>query len=511
MKKNQPNILFLITDQQRPDSLGCYGSKEAVTPNIDSLAENGVLFENCYVANPVCCSSRYSICTGRYPHSHGVTANWKSPHPWETSFGHVLSHSGYNTAAIGKMHFTPWNDRFGFDGRIIAEAKFNYNVDDDYERFLNKHGYSRKTLYDEDEDYINNCTATKSKVPMELHIDSFVGASVCEYINNADDKPFCVFASFLSPHNPYDPPAPYDTMFDNVELPERNMMSGEVDRKPNVAYEYINKRLGRPYKSDEISAKQVQTMKKAYYGLNTLVDDWVGRITQVLKERGIYDNTIIIYSSDHGDLLGDHGLFYKQCFYEQSVRAPLIIHAPCLFEAGRTGALVENIDLFNTICDLGNADPGEGRQGRSLLSLLENVNQRDSHREAAFSENYFGRMVRFGSWKMVYYPGRDMGEIYNLEEDPSEQYNLWDELRDSPTGRKLKDLLLEWSLSSEDELPPLIRPGHHDNSPRQYIQKSDGLTYEKPHQEWFLKNLAYLHIDGKFSRDWTKIKTERVS
>jgi choline-sulfatase len=502
MKTDRPNILLLMTDQQRPDSLGCYGSKEALTPNLDALAEAGVVFDNCYVSNPVCCPSRYSLCTGRYPHNHGVTANWKAPHPWETSFGHVLSRHGYQTAAIGKMHFTPWFDRFGFDGRVIAEAKFHTNCDDDYERFLRKHGTSRAELYDfQSESYIQNCTAVASRVPVDLHIDSFVGASVCEYIEKTDG-PFFLFASFLSPHNPYDPPAPYDTMFDDVELPLRNMGEGETSRKPDVAYNYINERLHMPYKSDEITEVQVRAMKKAYYGLNTLVDDWIGRIIRALKDKGIYENTVILYTSDHGDLLGDHGLFYKQCFYEQSVKAPLIIHAPERFAPGRSAAMVENIDIFSTVCDLGCADPGEGRQGISLLPLLENSSRRDGHRAAAFSENYFGRMVRWGDWKMIYYPGRSVGELYNLNDDPDEQDNLWDALHRSEPGQTMKNMLLEWAFTSEDPLPLPVRPGHQDVRARQYVELPGGHTAERGRQDWFISQLDDLHVNGAFSRPW---------
>ena len=400
------------------------------------------------------------------------------------------------------MHFTPWFDRFGFDGRIIAESKFNADCNDDYERFLNQHGYSRKDLYDQQsDDYVSNCSTVESRVPAELHIDSFVGASVCEYIEKTDG-PFFAFASFLSPHNPYDPPAPYDTMFDDVNLPPRNMGANETVQKPDVAYNYINDRLPWPYKSDEITDEQVRTMKKAYYGLNTLVDDWVGRIVDTLKEKGIYDNTIIIYSSDHGDLLGDHGLFYKQCFYEQSAKVPLIVHAPSRFSAGRSAAMVENIDIFSTICDLGNSDPGTGRDGFSFLPLLEDPDKRGMHRKAAFSENYYGKMIRFENWKMVYYPGRQTGELYDLQDDPAEQNNLWDELHHSDIGHMLKNMLLEWAFTTEDKLPLPVRPGHHDSAPRQYIQQPNGHTGELSCQDWFLPHLMPLHQNGSFSRKW---------
>ncbi|NLC69504.1 MAG: sulfatase-like hydrolase/transferase [Clostridiaceae bacterium] len=495
--RDKPNILLLMTDQQRPDSLGCYGNSVAKTPNIDKLAENGVLFENCYVQNPLCCPSRYSILTGKYPHSHGVISNWYAPRAGEQSFGHCLKRAGYNTALIGKMHFTPWHDCFGFDGRIIAEAKFHTDCPDDYERFLNSKGMTRRALYDtKSEEYTWNCTAVKSKVPQELHIDSFVGRSVCEYIRNVRE-PFCLFASFLSPHNPYDPPAPYDNLFPNTKFPPRNMLPGEVQRKPAEAYNYINNRLKWPFKTDEINDEQLYLMKSHYYGLCTYIDDWVGRIIEVLKEENLYDNTIIIYTSDHGDLLGDHGLIYKQCFYEQSVKVPLIFHAPSHFNPARANNLVESIDIFNTICELGGSWESSSSQGKSLVPILKG-NFEYTHREAVFSENYFGRMVRYGEYKMVYYTGKTYGELYNLHKDPCEQNNLWNKLEGSTIKYILKDLLLDWAFSSQDNLYLPVRPDHYDQSYRQYILHHGG-TLESSRQPWYLQNLADLYDGWNFS------------
>ncbi|RKX70806.1 MAG: hypothetical protein DRP60_15420 [Spirochaetes bacterium] len=500
MVKGKPNILFLITDQQRPDSIGCYGSDVAITPHIDSLSQGGITFDNCYVQNPLCCPSRYSILTGRYPHSHRVRANWYAPRPNEVSFGEQLGKAGYATSMIGKMHLTPWYDNFGFDGRIIAEAKFHTTCPDDYQRFLEHHGWSRERLYDfSDPSYVQNITAVKSKLPANLHIDSFVGRSVCEYLRTVDG-PFCCFASFLSPHNPYDPPEPYDSLFDGVEFPPVNMRPGELDRKPREAYDYINSRLKWPLKTDELTEEQIRKSKSYYYATCTLIDDWVGQIVTTLKTQGLYDNTIIAYSSDHGDLLGDHGLVYKQNFYEQSVRVPLIVHAPHLFSPKRVDNLVESIDLFPTFCELGGSVSGEGVQGKSLVPLLSG--DRTKHKDAAFSENYFGRMIRFGSYKMVYYPGKPYGELYNLGEDPDEQDNLWDRLEGSGIKRELKDRLLDWAFSSEDPMPLPVRPDHQDMTPRQFRLHHGG-TSELNIQPWHLHNLQTLYESWEFSEEGT--------
>jgi arylsulfatase len=493
----RPNILFLISDQQRPDSMGCYGSPLLATPNLDRLAREGVVFDNCYVQNPLCCPSRYSVLTGRYPHAHRVRSNWYAPREGEVSFGHRLGRAGYGTAMIGKMHLTPWQDTFGFDGRIIAEAKFHTDCPDDYQSFLLGHGWDRRRLYDTaSREYLEHCTAVPSKVGADLHIDSFVGRSVCEYLRRAEG-PFCLFASFLSPHNPFDPPAPYDTMFLDASFPPRNMAEGEVTRKPREAYEYINRRLKWPYSTDRIPTDVLQRMNAYYHGTCTLIDDWIGRIVEVLKERGQYEDTVLVYSTDHGELMGDHGLVFKQAFYEQSVRVPLIVHSPSRFAPRRIGDLAEWIDLFPTFCELGCTDPGPGNQGRSLVPLLEG-RPGARGREAAFSGNYFGRMVRHGPHKMVYYPGRPYGELYDLEEDPLEQENLWDRLEGSPVKQRLKDLLLEWAFASQDPLPLPARADHFDQSPLQHLLDRGG-TAVAARQPWHLEGFDDLYRGWGFS------------
>lgn len=500
-KQDRPNLLLLMTDQQRPDTLRCGGSRLNAMPNLDRLADEGVVFDNCYVQNPLCCPSRYSILTGRYPHSHRVRSNWYAPREGEISFGHCLGRSGYRTAIIGKMHLTPWQDCFGFDGRIIAEAKFDAGCPDDYERFLNKHGRSRKDMYNvKDETYIRQATAIKSKFPPELHIDTFVGSGICEYLKHAEG-PFCAIGSFLGPHNPYDPPEPYDRLYLEADLPKRNMRPGEVSGKPREAYEYINNRLKFPYKTDELTEDQLRLQWAYYLSCCTHIDDWIGRVVAVLKEQGLYDNTVIVFMSDHGDLLGDHGLVYKQCFYEQSVRVPLIVHCPAKFKPGRVADLVESIDVFPTLCELGGAWPGEGVQGRSLLPLLA-AEEGYVHRTAAFSENHFGRMVRYKQYKLVYYPGKPYGELYDLERDIEEQVNLWDDPQAGEVKREMKDLLLEWAFASEDPLPLPVRGDHFDDSPLSFGMVN-GAAALKQRQPWYVPGMEELYREWNFSENRT--------
>ena len=501
MPGKTPNILLIMTDQQRPDTLGCYGNPVAITPNLDRLGAEGVIFDNMYVQNPLCVPSRYSMLTGRYPHCNRVRTNWHTVREGEESFGHQIGRAGYGTAIVGKMHLTPWHDNFGFDGRIIAEAKFDDKCDDDYQRFLKSKGRSRADMYDKSsETYISQATAVLSAIPQDEHIDTFVGRSTCEYLRNVDrDRPFCLVSSFLSPHNPYDPPEPYDQLFIDKDLPPRNMLPGEVDRKPREAYDYINKMLGWPYKTDELTDEQIHITKAYYYSLCTLVDDWVGRIVQTLKDEGLYEDTIIVFTSDHGDLMGDHGLIYKQCFYEQSVRVPFIVHAPKYFAPARRDDLCEMVDLHPTFCEMAGARIPHGVNGRSLMSILERQPGYE-HRDAAFSENYFGHMVRMGRHKLVTYTGKPYGELYNLDSDPDEQINLWDDPDHVQTRTDLKLRLLDWLTETEDILPLPVRPYHYDHTPRDLIPVQ-GRAMEDPHQHWHLRQLETLYSTWDFHEE----------
>jgi arylsulfatase A-like enzyme len=181
------------------------------------------------------------------------------------------------------------------------------------------------------------------------------------------------------------------------------------------------------------------------------------------------------------------------------VKAPLIIHAPAMFPSGRVEDLVESIDLFATICELGQAWPGEGSHGKSLIPLL-NGDSNDTHRTAAFSENYFGKMVRYKQYKMVYYIGKPYGELYDLEHDPLEQHNLWEKLEGSTLKTHLKELLLEWMVTTEDSLPLPVRPDHQDYTPRQ-MTTEHGATAFCEHQPWYLEDLLSLYEHWKLQED----------
>jgi arylsulfatase A-like enzyme len=217
----------------------------------------------------------------------------------------------------------------------------------------------------------------------------------------------------------------------------------------------------------------------------------VGRIIEVLKEEGLYENTVIIYASDHGDLLGDHGLVFKQSFYEQNIKVPLIINVPAMFRPKRIKDNIELIDIYSIGCELVNTWSGEGIQGKNLLVFLKRKKSY-LHSKAIFSENWYGRMVKYQNYKMIYYLEKPYGEFYDLAKDPIEQYNLWEKLDVYKIKNKLKDLLLDWVFTSEDPLPLPVRLGHQDFTPP-HMQLFNGRSVISDRQPWYLDDLITLY------------------
>ena len=303
--KSKKNIVILFPDQLRHDFLGCYGAEFIKTPNIDLLSKNGVTYENAYASSPVCVPSRTSLLTGLNSLKHGVTGNFDSLRPDYKKTGlktwpDIIKEDGYNSAAIGKMHFYPWDARHGFDYRRIAEDKRHIHVRDDYFKKLRSAGL-RKFLGDEHEGYQENFTAIKSIVPYEHSWDHFVGEEAVRYINNhSNDEPFAMMVGFPGPHDPYDPSEDF-----HVPIPDENSMPDPIpfcdhDKKfaeaqeKGLTMEWANVKTMHKFNDKESLVKK-KKMRAHYAGLVQQIDYEVGRIVSTLKENDLFDNTIIIF------------------------------------------------------------------------------------------------------------------------------------------------------------------------------------------------------------------------
>jgi len=437
MSDRPPNILFITTDEHRFDCLGCYGNPVIRTPNLDRIAEEGVRFERGYVQNPMCMPSRMAIMLGRYCSEHGCNINCVGipEHEQANTFIQALHDAGYLTAAIGKMHMMPKWGPFGFAYLDLVEGKADLN--NQYTDYLRARGLDGKQHEGRGEGGAVPGTRT-AVLPAEHTIDAFVGRRGAQWLADWDgDEPFFLWLSFSNPHFPFDPPEPYDTMYDPDEVPGPVWREGEMDDKPT------QRQLQQERGYDRYSDDELRQVIAHYYGNVTLVDDQVGEVLAVLEEKGLMENTLIAFTSDHGDHLGDHRLLHKSgvTFYDISVRVPFLVRYPDRFPQGAVcEELVETIDLSATFLDIAGAEVPAGMQGRSLVGLAEGTV--DDWRDDAFSEidlhinprmhgpndpgsRDYVAMVCTREWKYVHFPNLGIGELYDLVNDPHELTNLF--------------------------------------------------------------------------------------
>jgi arylsulfatase A-like enzyme len=406
----------MLTDDQRFDDLGCMGNKIIQTPNLDKLADDGVIFENAFVTTAICCSSRASILTGQHMRRHRIFdfATPLSSEAMDRTYPVLLRKSGYRTGFLGKMaigkaskeirHLSLPADKFDFWFGFPQSINFRQVVDGK-ERFLT----------------------------------TLLAEKAVEFLRtNPKDKPFCLSISFKEPHSPwnfFDPHAP--DPYENTEIPPPDSYTREdYEAQPEFLRKSLNGSGEWPEKPRERFIRNARTC----YRLITGMDSAVGRIMAALRELGLDDNTVVIFTSDHGDLRGAHGLFGKWIMYEESIRAPLIVHDPRLpvgLRGTKRDQMVLNIDLAPTMLAMGGVDIPHRMQGRDFGPLLRNestewrsewfyehtYNTRPPRRPIARSEG-----VRTERWKYIRYIELDppYEQLFDLKSDPGENRNLAD-------------------------------------------------------------------------------------
>jgi arylsulfatase len=440
------NILFITTDQQRQDSLPCYGLDFMETPALSRLAGEGIVFDRCSSVSPICQPARASFILGQYPLVTGVTHNFRWIRPDSPTIARTFERAGWNTAAIGKMHFHPWDNPEGFTTRISAEDKRHYFRPDDYTLFLKDNGYSRDhpaTF----PGYREQLGAAISPLPEQLHIDSFIGARAVHWIEQQAAEPFFCWVSFNSPHDPYDPPAELADLYREAPIPEAWGGAAELEHKPayqSRILDFYNNNLlyGTDYR--KLSKSSIRRIREYYLATVTLVDRQVERILAALEAAGLSESTLVVFSSDHGDHLGDHGLPFKETFYQSALMVPLIVRGPGVAAGARSNAFVNWLDLHATFLSLAGIEVPDHVQGRDISHLFaepENLADRetgkpDPYYQIAFSELLGAAMVCNGRYKLVLCDDGD-GELYDLEERPLEVNNHF---RD-PSFRELREQL----------------------------------------------------------------------
>lgn len=472
----QPNILLICTDQQRFDAVAAAGNPHLETPNLDRLAAEGVLFESCYVQNPVCSPSRASLMTGRYVPNHGLHANGVDIDPSTDVFSRRLADAGYDCGLVGKFHLgacqggrsEPRVDD-GFRVFRWAHDPYKGSSENAYHQWLRA---SHPDLY---------AAALKGEgeytwdtMPTEAHYSRWIANETIDYLTASRDrrKPFFFIANFFDPHHGFGAPQEYIDRYDPASLPKPVTVPDELASKPPVFAEASKRSYaGHARGFVEYTEEELQDTKAAYYAMVTLVDDEVGRILDALEAEGLADDTIVVFSSDHGEMLGDHQLMLKGPFmYDCAVRVPLIVRWPGHLEKGRRSELVQWIDLAPTFLEAAGVEVPAAYQGSSLLPLLAGDGEgwRDwalcQYRDSGHSYDppVHVTMLRHDRWKLVVHHGqpasaRDRtGELYDLEADPSELTNLWSEPEHAQTRADLQELLLDVLVATEDRSRPRL-------------------------------------------------------
>jgi len=421
---DKPNLVFIMPDQLRHDFLSCYDAPFIQTPFIDSLSEHGVLFTHCYSEHPVCVPARVSLMTGMHALKTGVLDNGLFLRPDHRACGmdtwpELLSENGYYTAGIGKMHFYPWDLRLGYQFRSICEDKRWIHIRDDYANYLTAHG-ERKHHGNEHEGYFENRGAVVNLLPYELQWDYFVGQEAARFVReHGDEGPFAMMVGFPGPHCPYDPAQQYADMFDPADMPEPVPDAGDT---PELRQRNINGNLGDWNGVDyaDFTHDQKKKIRAHYAGSVKQIDEQVGEILQALEDKGLRNNTIILFSSDHGDYLGDHNLIGKGQYFESSFHVPMLAYLPWKEGLSTCDEMVTLSDVTATMLHFAGLEIPEQMTSRPLPGLgIEGASGRDEIIGALNG----GWMIFDGEWRLSKY---STGEIllFNIKEDPLEQHNL---------------------------------------------------------------------------------------
>jgi len=492
------NVLWIMADQLRWDYLSCYGHPHLHTPNIDALAAKGVRFTNAYVQSPVCGPSRMSSYTGRYCRSHGATWNGFPLRVGEPTLGDHLREVGVRSVIVGKTHMIADKDgmeRLGIDpasntGVHISECGFEpFERDDglhpygpydsgsgaDYDDFLRAQGFEAENPWEdlansgkgEDGELLSGWLLKYSTLPAnvpEEHSETpYMTRRAMEFMESAGDKPWLCHLSFIKPHWPYIVPAPYHNMYGPADVLDPVRNEAERENAHPVFDAYMKTRICKSFSREKVR----QAVIPAYMGLIKQIDDQMGVLFKWMEEKGLMDNTMIVFTSDHGDYLGDHWMGEKDLFHDQSVKVPLIVYDPRKqADASRGEALdelVEGIDLAPTFLSAQGAKPKPHiLEGRDLTPLLHQHADTKWRRYAVSEYDYSTRdareilgndqadarlvMVRDERWKFVHAEGfRPM--LFDLQSDPQELNDIGasDDAEHVEVRARMEQALSSWA------------------------------------------------------------------
>lgn len=456
-KMNKPNVVLIMVDQMRFDCLSAAGHPVVETPNIDQLAHEGVRFTNAYSATPTCIPARAAVLTGMSQRSHG-RVGYQERIPW--NYLHMLpgemSNAGYHTQCVGKMHVYPTRNLCGFHNVILHDGYLHHNrmkntpvqesfdYTDDYLPWLRERLGGHRDLTDLGLDCNSSTIARPWHLPEEYHPTNWVVTQSIDFLRRRDPtKPFFLKMSFVRPHPPFDPPRDYFDYYMSLDI--NDPVIGEWARQDDPYGEGL-----LPTTSSGIVPKQrLRRARAAYYALITHIDDQIGRFIQTLIEYGLYYNTVILFVSDHGELLGDHNLFRKSLPYEGSAKVPFILSDPGnqlgLKKRTICDKVIELRDIMPTILDIAGVPIPSTVEGKSVVPLAKG--ETEDWREYIHGEhtqgNWSNHYIATGKDKYIWYSQTGKEQYFDLEKDPYERKNLIDEPAVKERVEYLRSLLIK--------------------------------------------------------------------
>ncbi|MCC9603664.1 sulfatase-like hydrolase/transferase [Stieleria sp. JC731] len=462
---SRPNIILIITDQQRYDTIAALGFPHVDTPNLDRLVREGVSLEQCHVSAASCAAARASMFKGFYPHTTGIL---KNADRWRRSWIEHLNDAGYYCVNIGKMHTWPYVTELGFHERFVVENKDRYLEGryffDEWDKALRFRGLvkQQRELYRKLPDYDQRLGAFEWELPEDTHPDFFVGDMAKWWIESTPKKdPLFLQIGFPGPHPPYDPIARYAEPYLSKPLPLTPVTEAELDRQPPAFKELRIHNSEIDHDSVimplDVSDQQRQRQRAYYLANVTMIDQKVGEIMETLQRNEYGDNTIVIFTSDHGDCLTDHGQSQKWTMYEQITRVPMIVWCPERFQGGEVlRGLVQQMDIGPTILQWAGVDvPGE----LEAVSIADGIDNPASFtgrpyvyceqvKDGVLTGCEFMTMVRNQTHKLVHFLDEPYGQLFDLVNDPEELTNLWDSPDSNLVKQQLLDELREWRIRS---------------------------------------------------------------
>lgn len=417
----RPNILFIMADQMAAPILPLHDAASPVQmPNLMKLAEQAVVFDSAYCNSPLCAPSRFTLVSGRLPSKIGAYDNAADFPADVPTYAHYLRRLGYRTALSGKMHFCGPDQLHGYEERLTSDI---YPAD-----------YGWAVNWDEPDvraSWYHNMSSVLQAGPCvrsnQLDFDEEVVFKARQYLYDhvrmSPDQPFCLTVSMTHPHDPYTIGREYWDRYEGVDipLPRQHIEQSEQDPHSQRILKIIDL-WDKPLPEDKI-----RDARRAYFGACSYIDDNIGKLLKTLEECGLAEDTLIVFSGDHGDMLGERGLWYKMHWFEMSARVPLLVHAPQRFAAHRVSQSVSTLDLLPTLVELagGQVEQGLELEGHSLLPHLQGKGGHDEVLGEYMAEGTLSplMMIRRGPWKFVY-SEQDPLLLFNLDSDPQELHNL---------------------------------------------------------------------------------------